>query len=538
MDIASGGGAILFGQGDGTFQGVPTASTPLGPAVVASFGQKHAPAIAVLSGTQLRILAMNGSYALSLIHTYALPHAGSGIVAADFNGDGNVDLAIVGTDSQNQNWNYSVLLGNADGTFQAPVFFSQSGALTGSIAVGDFNNDHKPDLIVGAGGEEQLAVLLGKGDGTFAQPAYSTGFFSSLIADFNGDGNLDIAASQGSSTVISYGNGDGTFQSPVSPASLNGFVAGLTADINNDGKADLVAYACTDCAANVALGNGDGTFTLGSPILTGETGAFYTREIADFNGDGNADYLRSSVNDPDPWPYIVLGDGAGGTMAGGGALPGFGSGLIPAFAADVNGDGRLDLVAAWGTGFAVVLNTTAASQKPDFSIGTGSPTSQTVSAGQTAKFTLALIPVAWFSGTVNLRCAITPAVTPAPTCMLSSSSTQIGNSYSQSVTVTVGTTSPAASTMVPFAGFPIGILLTWTPIVLGSGLLLLSSRKRRPSLTHYLIVAGLTCSIACGGNGSSMHSASQGTPSGKYSVTVTAVAGSLNHNASFQIVVQ
>ena len=241
LDIAVSGGAILLGNGDGTFKGAPVASAPIGSVVVGSFGQNHAPAIDVLSGAQLSIFVMNGPYALSQIHTYALQHSGTGMVAADFNGDGAIDLAIVGADSQNGNWYYIVLLGNVDGTFQSPTLFQQSGALIGSVAVGDFNTDGKPDLLVGAGGEEQLAVLSGNGDGTFTSPVYSTGYQSSMIADFNGDGNLDIASGQSTGTAISYGNGDGTFRPPASPPSLNGFVASFTADVNNDGKADLVA---------------------------------------------------------------------------------------------------------------------------------------------------------------------------------------------------------------------------------------------------------------------------------------------------------
>lgn len=345
LDIAVGGGGIFFGIGDGTFQGVPAVAAQIGSAVAGSFGKNHTPAIAALSGVQLSIFAMNGANTLLLTHTYTLQRSGSGIVAADLNGDGNIDLAIVGTDSQNENWYYSVLLGDVDGSFQSPMLFQQSGALTGSVAVGDFNNDNKPDLVVGAGDQEQLAVLLGNGDGTFAPPVYSKGFQTSMIADFNEDGNLDIAASQGNSTVISYGNGDGTFQPAVSPPSLSGFPAALMADVNNDGKTDLMRFQCEDCQVLVALGNGDGTFT---PLCcvppTGLSEAFDNLFIADFNGDGNVDILSENANTSEP--FIALGNGDG-TFRPGGNLPGFGettvdsgSPITPFFAADVNGDGR------------------------------------------------------------------------------------------------------------------------------------------------------------------------------------------------------
>jgi hypothetical protein len=106
-----------------------------------------------------------------------------------------------------------------------------------------------------------------------------------------------------------------------------------------------------------------------------------------------------------------------------------------------------------------------------FSVGaaSGSPTSQIISAGQTASFGLAFAPTGSFTGTVSLNCAITPAVTPAPTCGLSSQSVQIKGSGTQTVTVTVGTTAPVNAVAAPHVTFPAGPMpLAWTLIFLGS----------------------------------------------------------------------
>jgi hypothetical protein len=116
---------------------------------------------------------------------------------------------------------------------------------------------------------------------------------------------------------------------------------------------------------------------------------------------------------------------------------------------------HLDSTKSGNSGFVVLLNTTA---KPVqiFSItsASGSSTSQTVSAGQAAKFGLVITPIAAFSGTVALRCTITPAVTPAPTCGLSSATPQIANGTAQPVTVNITTTAPITTSALPHVVFP------------------------------------------------------------------------------------
>jgi hypothetical protein len=104
---------------------------------------------------------------LSLINTYALSVPGSGIVTADFSGDGNLDLVMVGTDPITGDWSYSVLLGEGDGSLKPPVHCPQSVTATViAVVVADFNNDGKPGIAITAG-NQTVAVLLGNGNGTF-----------------------------------------------------------------------------------------------------------------------------------------------------------------------------------------------------------------------------------------------------------------------------------------------------------------------------------------------------------------------------------
>jgi hypothetical protein len=115
------------------------------------------------------------------------------IVAADFNGDGKLDVAV--TDSAANT--VIVLLGNGDGTFGAPLTIPVGNQLV-AIVAGDFNSDGKLDLAVANFGDSTITLLLGNGDGTFTQASGSPypvgqGPYAITAADFNGDGKLDLA---------------------------------------------------------------------------------------------------------------------------------------------------------------------------------------------------------------------------------------------------------------------------------------------------------------------------------------------------------
>src|SRR5437867_3873526 len=168
-------------------------------------------------------------------------------VTGDFNGDGKLDLAVVGG---YQLGTVSVLLGNGDGTFQGPVSYA-TGPYPYSMAAADLNGDGKLDLVVASNdANNTVSVLLGNGDGTF-QPqvtyAMASRAVSVAIGDFNGDGKLDLAVNpavnpSGSGLVsILLGNGDGSFQPTTDftlPGECGGHVISM-GDLNNEGRPDL-----------------------------------------------------------------------------------------------------------------------------------------------------------------------------------------------------------------------------------------------------------------------------------------------------------
>ena len=273
-----------------------------------------------------------------------------------------------------------VLIGNGNGTFQPAVIYDLGSQLqeASSIVIADVNSDGKPDLLVTAvctsticSGDGVVGVLLGNGDGTF-QPAvtYDSGGYgpaSLAVGDMNGDGKLDLvvangcggAASCDGAVAVLLGNGDGTFKAPTIYGSvMGGAVSVALADVNADGKLDALVSYSIDCgpgpcgsSTGVLLGNGDGTFR---PFVTysGIGGGSVT--AADVNGDGKPDLVVSAgCPNSDNCGYgfvgVLLGNGDG-TFQPQVTYNSGGYEADSVAVADVNGDGVPDLVVANGCG--------------------------------------------------------------------------------------------------------------------------------------------------------------------------------------------
>ena len=310
----------FLGNGDGTFtqaagSRMPVPSPPyddfaspyVGPIAAGDFNHSGHLGLAVGEvSNEAAVIFLgrgDGTFALSSA-AFANAPGGPilGLQSADFNADGNFDLAIVNEISGVS----LVALGYGNGAFNTAGDLFTEGFPMG-VAVGDFNADGKLDAAVASGGSAKypgsgVTVSLGNGDGTFREASSSPislgqSLSAIVTADFNGDGKLDLAVtdSAGNAVIILLGNGDGTFGTPTTIPVGNSPLAIIAGDFNNDGKLDLAVANFADGTITLLLGNGDGTFTqaAGSPYAVG-AGPFQIA-AADFNGDGKLDLAVSRV---------------------------------------------------------------------------------------------------------------------------------------------------------------------------------------------------------------------------------------------------
>lgn len=427
--------------------------------IVADLNSDGIPDLAGSGVNSAAIMLGNGNGTFRAKVEYPAGGQTQDLAAGDFNGDGKLDLVVTINDPA---ISLSLLTGNGDGSFNAPVNFENTSHLDSPAVVAtDLDNDGRLDVVVAhaiacftapcvAG--RTITVLLGFGDGTFQLPweiDVGTGMSRIAVGDFNRDGIKDLGiAGDRSQVFILLGVGNGTFlQQPTITLTADTFGVDGTdidvADLNGDTVQDLVvAIPLNGSRTAILIGNGDGTFR--QPLIITEPNLRVPQYqvVGDFNRDGFQDLA------------IALGFGSQGLME---ILNGNGDGtfrspvlyLVPPplssigggtlAAGDFNRDGKPDIalpIIGASAGLAVLINSTgAASVPPAFGSVTATPSSVVGGASTQISISLATGAVAP-SGGLSFSVSSNSSVLSVPsTAFMSAGSSSVSfNASTRSVT--------------------------------------------------------------------------------------------------------
>jgi hypothetical protein len=343
-----------------SFQGAVAYNTGAGiPALaVGDFNGDGIPDIVTASpqfANSVNLLLGNGDGTFQAPRTFPTNEIARGIAVGDFTGTGKLDVAIAGVQD------VVVLLGNGDGTFQNPVHYYAGS--TSSIAVGDFRDNGILDLVVTNRSAGFVGVFLGHGDGTFDNVRFfAAGQDANVVAvgDFNEDGKVDLVVANTFTNQVNVllGNGDGTFQPPVSHAVATNPVALAVGALAGDGHLDVAVglknlRGGSGNGVSLLLGNGNGSFRDGGTLDAGRPSVALA--IADLNGDRLNDLAVIDEGELyDSTLKVFLGNGDGTFQGPSSYEPG--PTAVTLAVGDLTGAHFLDIVVGTGSTASVLLN--------------------------------------------------------------------------------------------------------------------------------------------------------------------------------------
>lgn len=298
-------------------------------------------AVSNSSSNNISVLRNEGRGVFSPDSTYPVGISPGSITAADLDGDGNIDLVTANSNSND----VSILLNLGNGTFASHTDYSV-GSRPYSVVAADLDGDGDIDLAVANAESNDVSILLNNGNATFApQSRYPVAEFPTSIyaGDLDRDGDIDLVISNDltDQVAVLMNKGDGTF-APCTyyPAGIGPFSV-FTADVNGNGYLDIVAGHGNPVASDnitVLLNNGDGTFSPPSAYSVGNSPLSVFP--ADLDADGDLDLLTVNAEDNN---VSYLSNHGNGTFSYDAVFP-VGNYPVALFAADLDGNGSLDLV--------------------------------------------------------------------------------------------------------------------------------------------------------------------------------------------------
>jgi len=294
----------------------------------------------LVTGFSATASAQTPSFATAV--SYATGLSPNGVDSADFNEDGNIDIVVADSGSDN----LTLFLGNGDGTLQTGVTISLPSSFNPYwVTAVDLNDDEHTDLVAVRSGSAGIGVKLGNGDGTFQSTViYAGGTIAvyGTAGDFNNDGKTDyaVAGSFSGDVDIFPGNGDGTFGTAQQNTLSVSWSQIRTINADGVNGSDIAMTPDSGNHITVALNNGSGVFASGTDYVTGNSPYFLS--AGDLNSDDISDIITGNANSDTISVFIGNGDG---TYA---AKVDYGAGDAPlgSYVADFNDDGFNDVVVA------------------------------------------------------------------------------------------------------------------------------------------------------------------------------------------------
>ena len=378
---------------------------------------------------------------------------------ADVDRDGKPDVIVANSNSSF----VSVLRGNGNGTFQSETQFTIASRPAFLLSVADVNRDGRPDLVVGRTSGVGPQVFLGNGD-TFGTAqdidigvsGSSGGIIDLLLSNVISDSTPDLIVSDNGNVHVLRGF-NGSFLSFTSSRTGNGTASSLAvADVNGDGVPDIV-YTYSPFFSGpgfnqvgVLLGNSssNGTFEAQRLFQTASSGVANGVAVADINGDGKPDLVASNFDSETGIANlsVLLGNGNGTFQS----PRTFGSYDRPrdVAVADLNGDGRPDLVAVTSSGVEVLLSSRYSNGRFDGDFSSASvsvppPNTQAAPAITSAS-------IATFTAGVPGSFTVVATGSPQPTLSIAAGTLPAGLTFVPSTGLLSGTVTDASAITLRF----------------------------------------------------------------------------------------